>query len=41
MAKSYAETALKNIPEKHSDSVRPFQILLKYYSKKKEINKGV
>ena len=39
--KVYAETALKTIPEKHSDSVRPFQILLKYYSKKKEINKGV
>lgn len=40
-AKKYAEDALKVIPEKHSDAVRAFQILLKYYSQKKEVNKGV
>jgi hypothetical protein len=40
-AQRYAELALKAIPEKHSDSVRPFQILLKYHSQRKEINKGV
>jgi hypothetical protein len=34
-ARQYAEMALKTIPEKHSDAVRPFQILLKYYSQKK------
>jgi tetratricopeptide (TPR) repeat protein len=40
-AHRYAELALRAIPEKHSDSVRPFQILLKYHSQRKEMNKGV
>jgi hypothetical protein len=35
VARKYAEIALKAIPEKHSDSVRPFQILMKYYSQRK------
>lgn len=40
-AVKYAELALKGIPEKHSDAIRPFQILLKCHSVRKEMNKSV
>jgi hypothetical protein len=34
-AKNYAELSLKGIPEKHADAVKPFGVLIKYYSVKK------
>lgn len=32
---NYAEKALKGIPEKHADSIKPFCVLIRYYSEKK------
>ncbi len=40
-AKYYSELSLKGIPEKHADAIKPFGVLIKYYSVKKEINRCI
>ena len=41
MARNYAELSIKGIPEKHADAIKPFGVLIKYHSFKKEINRCI